>query len=158
MTQFILALFVGLFMHLMIVKTLNKRGVGLRGSSDNAEMDTAARVSMLQARNDVARMLTVNSLVFFVCFFPFQIWTMNNIVVWIIGGSSSMSNESVWTLYRVSTILTFINASINPFIYGVTNSRYRTAYYEAFVCRRHATKDATIHSLSHISHTVNTNV
>ena len=155
MIQFILALFVSLVMHLMIVKNLSKRGEDLGRSSDNTDKDTSTQVSMLQARNAVARMLTVNSLVFFVCFLPYQIFNIHQIVL-LIGGTSLISNESLWTLFLVGTNLTFINASVNPFIYGVTNSRYRIAYFEAFKCRSHATKNAQMNSLSHISGTVNT--
>ena len=156
--QFMLALFACLVMNVIIVKNLSKRDAAMGMSSDNAERDTATRRSMIQARNAVARMLTVNSIVFFLCMLPFSMYNIYQIVL-TFGGPPLMSKENAQTLFRAGFFLTLTNSSINPFIYGVTNSRYRIAYQEAFTSKCHATKDASsAKSLSHRSGTVNTNV
>ena len=149
--QFIFAFVASLVMYLKIVKTLSMRDSVTGGSSD----DLATRESMMKARNAVARMLAVNSVVFFVCLFPFKITNVYDIVL-ILGGPELMSYEAILSLGWVGRILTLINASINPFIYGVTNARYRIAFYEAITCGYTAKKDTA--SFSHISRTVNTNV
>ncbi len=126
-TQFFLSFIASLFMYLQIVKKLSKRTVGRTVS------ETIARRNV-QARNSVARMLAVNSAIFFVCLFPMNLTN----ICWIVlsyGGPSLFSSEVLISLQWVARILGLINSAINPVIYTITNPRYRRAFIEAFGLR-----------------------
>ena len=72
--QFCLSFMASLFMYLQIVKKLNKRTV------DRTVSESIARRNV-HARNCVARMLAVNSAIFFVCLFPINLVYIHWIVI-----------------------------------------------------------------------------
>ena len=154
--QFFAAFFVNFIMYLGIVRALNQRDV--YASSANARGSVVEklssvrsadiRASIMKSRNTVARMLAINSVVFFVCLFPFKVTNLHFISL-LLEGPPLMSNATLTTLSWLGRVSALVNASSNPLIYGVTNPRYRVAFCETFACRRVLAKDVSNASIAY---------
>ena len=87
----------------------------------------------VSTRNQVALMLVVNGVVFFLCcsmafvsiFFGF----MDNL------DKDTPKGRESFMFQQVSIFIFLLNSSINPMIYNVTNTKYRKAFYLAFTRR-----------------------
>ncbi|XP_071787255.1 somatostatin receptor type 2-like [Asterias amurensis] len=127
---FLLALIINLVIYIKIILRLGNR-VGTVGVEPNARNARRQKV-----RNQVAFMLVVNGVVFFVCLAPFQVTsfalTMSDLI-----GSYNLTSEQINTVLWVGRIFTYVNSVLNPLIYSATNPRYRQAYIEAFTCSRY---------------------
>ncbi len=86
-----------------------------------------------QVRNQIARTLVINGLVFFLTQTPYRI---NNID----GLSKTISGEGLFTEVQSDTLkvisrgLLYVNSAINSFIYAFTSKYYRDGFLEAFGC------------------------
>ncbi|XP_022086130.1 thyrotropin-releasing hormone receptor-like [Acanthaster planci] len=91
----------------------------------------------LEVRNQIARMLVINGVMFFILMAPFQTLSLYWFIRRLTGYTRYQSNKSFEAGLLFSHLLTYCNSAINPIIYNVTNSRYRRAFYEAFnlTCR-----------------------
>ena len=126
---FLLAFVVNLILYVNIIYRLSSR-VGTVSTEPNAQNARRQKV-----RNQVALMLIVNGVAFFVCLAPFQLSSFT-LTVSGLNGTGVLTPEQVSTVLWIGRIFTYINPMINPLIYTVTNPRYRQAYYEAFTCSR----------------------
>ena len=86
-------------------------------------------------RNQVARMVVLNGLVFFLCQVPFQISN-----IYIYSNSTILTKSEEVSLLWAARLLGGINASINPLIYTAANSKYRRAFRQTFRLRCSYTK------------------
>ncbi|XP_071787065.1 neuromedin-U receptor 2-like [Asterias amurensis] len=103
---------------------------------------SAQELRRLKIRNQVALMLIVNGVAFFVCLAPFQL--LSFILTISQRSGASLSAEHFNNAQWVGRILTYINPVLNPFIYNLTNPRYRAAFHEAFTCKgkRHHSEES----------------
>ena len=85
-----------------------------------------------QERNHVAKMLAINTCVFFICLAPIQI---SNLVYRF--SNITLPGTVVWILFIIGSF----NSAVNPLIYNTFNAQYREALYRAFTFsrRRHQT-------------------
>ncbi len=117
-----------LYMYTMIIYTLSNR-LPLN------EIEQANTVQTKKVRNQVARLLIFNGVVFFICQSSIRAIAINNIV-------QELADVSLFTppqyalLILIGRILVFINSAINPFIYIATSQFYRNAIFEAVSCIR----------------------
>ena len=79
----------------------------------------------------VARLLITNGVVYFVCFTPWQLVHRDDIVSNLVG-SPIFSNRQYTLLLNLSSAMSYVNSSINPFVYMIRNSTYRNAYMKTF--------------------------
>ncbi|XP_038057923.1 thyrotropin-releasing hormone receptor-like [Patiria miniata] len=86
----------------------------------------------LEVRNQIARMLVINGVIFFLLMAPFQTLSLYWFVRRLTGHTRYQSNKQFEGFLLFSHLLTYCNSAINPIIYNVANSRYRRAFYEAF--------------------------
>ncbi len=84
--------------------------------------------------NHVARLLTINGLVFFLCYTPLQCIYMDYIAT-IIFGDGIFSNAQLEQLYKMSSVFRYVNSSINLFVYISSSARYRNAYLKVLGLR-----------------------
>ena len=122
---FPLALIGNTVMYWRIIRSLSSRVSSTTPSSSDHNR---------QARNQVAWMLIINGLVFFICHLPFNVLNILELVSLFTGSTFFEPNEIrifVW----VGRLTTFINSAANPFIYTTMSARYRQAYCEAFKCK-----------------------
>ncbi|XP_072018429.1 growth hormone secretagogue receptor type 1-like [Amphiura filiformis] len=146
---FILNLCVNIVFYLFIILRLGKRNV--------ARKETRERHNDVQSvRNQVAKMLIINGTLFFMLMLPYEIRTFAEFVEDVTEGKVELlSNNQILNLEFYGSCLRFINSSMNPLIYGLSNPRYRKAYRKAFGCglkgsKRHdnVTKKTTVSTVS----------
>ncbi|XP_038054029.1 somatostatin receptor type 2-like [Patiria miniata] len=115
------------YMYVRIFQTLNKRTEegGVASNDQNA----------IRVRNQVAKMLIVNGVVFFLCQTPYRII---NLSYWICLVAkipnplqAALGNAGDW----VAQVPQYINGMINPLIYGTINKTVRAAFIQVFCCR-----------------------
>ncbi|XP_077979210.1 galanin receptor 2b-like [Glandiceps talaboti] len=82
-------------------------------------------------RLHVVCMLLVTAIVYFVCLLPFHLLQYIIIANSI---NASMQAQTIQLFLRVSEILLYINASVNPLIYNIMSVQYRKAFKKAFGC------------------------
>ncbi|XP_038066387.1 neuropeptides capa receptor-like [Patiria miniata] len=120
----LISMVANIYMYVRILKTLNKRSDrgGLVSNDPNA----------IQIRNQVAKMLIVNGMVFFLCQTPYRIISLSR---WICN-VAKIPNPLVAGIGReyrwISAVPLYINAMINPLIYAAMTTTYRVAFKEAF--------------------------
>ncbi|XP_072025328.1 P2Y purinoceptor 12-like [Amphiura filiformis] len=126
-------------LYTLIVRALMRRQViGETGGKSDAE------IQMQKVNKQVASMLVFNAAAFFLCLAPWQFYGLTDVV-------SKMSDERLdiltdsqrTTFIWVGTSLNCINASINPVIYNIANSRYRNALFQALGCPTKRDKDSS---------------
>ena len=120
----LLAMVGNIYMYVRIIQMLNKR----RGANGHATKKWLG----LQIRNQVAKMLIVNGVIFFLCQTPYRVISLSYWVCLMAGIPDplydALGGASLW----ISIIPQLINTTVNPFIYGVMNAQYRTALFQAF--------------------------
>ncbi|XP_072171127.1 neuromedin-U receptor 2-like [Diadema setosum] len=86
-------------------------------------------------RDQVARMLIVNGIVFFICLFPFELFCLLQVISF--RDRQVFSPRTLSTLRFVSQFLSYVNSVVNPFIYIGLSTRYRETFKDALTCRRY---------------------
>ncbi|XP_073847147.1 neuropeptide FF receptor 2 [Musca autumnalis] len=84
-------------------------------------------------KRTVARTLFIITVVFVVLRLPFTILVIMRDK--IIANTESMINGSFRIFWYISQYLMFLNAAINPVIYGYTNDNFRRAYEQMPLCK-----------------------
>ena len=123
--SYLLACFVNFLMYANIIITLKRRSSHDLGTSEN---------NFQYEVNQVARLLITNGAVFFLCFTPWQIGHINRIIT-DLNGSHLFSNRQHTLFLNIGHFMSYVNSSINPFVYVVCSSSYRNAYLKAFGVR-----------------------
>lgn len=83
----------------------------------------SARVGLTKRRRSerkVTRMVVVMVLVFLICWLPFFVTNMVNLIHIIPVGST--------TIYFIIVILTYLNSCINPFLYGFLSENFKQSF------------------------------
>ena len=128
---FVVVFVCSLYMYVRIIATLSSRPTGEKLDSDT---NTSQALQALRVRNQVARLLIINGMIFFCCQAPYRAVQVHNI--WKdTTGTSFMSQAQDGALTVISRCLLMINSCINPFVYYASSSYYRSAFKEAF-CQR----------------------
>ncbi|XP_022108815.1 vasopressin V1a receptor-like [Acanthaster planci] len=109
-------------LYFKIIRRLGRRGVG---------QSLSRTVSV---RRSVARMLIINSIVFFVCQAPYSIIFSSLNLIKAAWGTVVFDPRQVTELWPLATLMGVLNGAVNPIIYGAANSRYRKAFLQAFGC------------------------
>ena len=133
--QFIVAFLVNTCMYGKIITILSRRTI----IADQNGSSSAARASRLMAENrdQVARMLVVNTVVFFVCLMPYCITNLDSLVAECSYDSQGFLSTKVKKVFSwIAKLTTLLNSGANPYLYSVTNKRYRDAFAQAFSCSR----------------------
>ena len=119
---------VNIIVYYKIIKQLLNRPV-LDNNSQTSNRTKQTNV----VRNQVARLLTVNGVFFFLCHLPNRIHGILHVLnLYDIQLITQQEDESLRT---VSRAILFLNCTVNPFIYGFSSQFYRNSFYKAL---RHA--------------------
>ncbi|XP_038055068.1 growth hormone secretagogue receptor type 1-like [Patiria miniata] len=129
---FFVCLIVNAVLYILIIKRLNTR-VGV--VNDDHSTGQQRKNLRQKVRNQVARMLIVNGVLYFTLMAPFQC-TSFAFVISNSTGNYVLEPEQVTKLQWVNRTLFYLNPAINPYIYFITNPKYRQAYVQAFTFRR----------------------
>ncbi|XP_071950445.1 neuropeptides capa receptor-like [Antedon mediterranea] len=109
-----------------IINSLNHRV----GTTDRHR---PTNVKNLRIRNQVARMLIVNGLVFFVCLAPFEIFSLV-ITGETVSNVHVLSQELFNSWGQFARLMLYVNSAVNPIVYNLMSKRYRQAYCDALKC------------------------
>lgn len=133
---FFLAFIGNFYLYIRIIRCLNSRFDNLDVASDqNDRGQSQTQANATRIRNAIARMLIANGVIFFVCQFLARVVMLNQLMTEL-ANVSIIPQHVHYVLMILSRILLFVNASINPVVYNVTNARYRKATKQAFMCHQ----------------------
>ena len=130
---FYTALFACIFMYSRIIKKLNERVPGTTCKDQSAGFDLKAK----KVRNQVARLLVVNTVVYFMFHIVHFTQRVNDAVLLFTHGEIGVKfSDEVWyILHWFNRALGTMNSCVNPMIYAITNSKYREAFWAILSCR-----------------------
>ena len=135
----IVALVSNIYMYIKIIQMLhNRTAIGRTSQSD---------LTKLRTRNQVVKMLIVNGVVFFLCQMPYAVLSFTKIICIIAGipdpiqAALGMSGDWIFVIPQL------INNSVNPLIYGLISAQYRTAFTQAFQCKKHHRQPKSIYTV-----------
>ncbi|XP_072020446.1 neuropeptides capa receptor-like [Amphiura filiformis] len=94
-------------------------------------------------RNQIARMLIINAIIFFLCLGPYQILNFEYAYVYFTVKDLFKKGNIPLILSRIGQVTTLLNSLINPIVYGITNKRYRDAFKNAIWCSKKIEKFGT---------------
>ena len=81
----------------------------------------------------VSKMIVANGVTFFFCLTPWYCYKLVTLYIFTTGNANI--DEYYDSIHWYAFLLVFINSTINPFIYGTFNARYRAALRNAFSCK-----------------------
>ncbi|XP_022110380.1 thyrotropin-releasing hormone receptor-like [Acanthaster planci] len=125
---FLIALPCNIFMYINIVKILSSRSI--------CKADGQQRLPQqaLKVRNQVAKMLIINGIVFFLCQATNQFVTVAYMISFVTGVSINDTYDRWATVIDIGRIAVFVNSAVNPLIYNASSPHYRAAFKQAFSC------------------------
>ena len=129
---FLFAMLSSVFCYSRIIIQLSRRTI----TQSNVEQigtggSTAPPSHVTKTRNDIAKMLVVNGIVFFLLSSPAEIPGVLTSVMHLTG-NAWLSHRTLVQINWVARCLLYVNSSINPIIYSIVSPRYREAFRKAF--------------------------
>lgn len=127
---------------------------GLHKSMKSTQAKMSARKERdARTRNQVAKMLVINGVVFFVCLAPFELMSLFYMIAEIRREHLAPTELIIIMLY-ISRAMSYLNSAINPIIYTALSVRYREAFKHVFIpdrCKTIAYNSSTIRSTHNAS-------
>lgn len=139
-------------LYIFIIKGLDQSIERLRKHGLMKEKD-------IDVRNQIARMLIVNGMVFFFCLAPFELVSLFSMVDTLSNSSTYiLSLETELILNHIGRVLAYFNSAVNPLIYTAMSSRYRQAFKQAFLPQKRrgffrGVRTSFNHTISHTTET-----
>ncbi|XP_038055007.1 allatostatin-A receptor-like [Patiria miniata] len=122
---FFIAFILNTTVYTLIVRRLSQRADQPIGQREAVPVPDRA----IHTRNQVAKMLVINGTVFFLLLAPFEF-------VSILLSADALEYEQELVALQICRLLSYLNSAINPFLFGMVNSKYRAAYKQAFLPAR----------------------
>ncbi|XP_038048152.1 neuropeptides capa receptor-like [Patiria miniata] len=132
----IVAMIANVFMYVRILQMLNKR-------TSNKNISVRKDHNATHIRNQVTKMLVANGTVFFLCQAPYRIFSLSGWICLLAQIPDPFVVALGSGIRWISSVPQFINAMINPLIYGAVNPAYRSAIRVAFKCKSQARRQNT---------------
>ena len=120
---YFLALVLNFIVYAKIIITLKRRAT--------QDLGTRTQHKARREHNQVARLLITNGVVFFLCFTPWQFTNFDSITTYLTG-SHLFIDINYRYIQIVALFMSYVNSSINPFVYITCSSTYRIACMKAF--------------------------
>ena len=138
--SFLISFTISLFTYVNIILNLADRDVGIDTN------DIITKQNKL-VRNQVARMLIANGMIFFFCQSPYRVVSVNSIIQEFQGNDILNKDGLAAILLVVSRGLLFLNSAVNPYLYALTSSFYRHAFRQA-LCGTRKSRIEKAHTVS----------
>ena len=122
---FVVAFIINFWLYVRIILALQSRPVMSASGVDDSQKSNADRV-----RNQVARTLILNGVVFFLCQIPFRVYTLHHILITMFNIDILGSHGNF--ILNIGHIFLFLNSIINPFLYILSSQFYRQSMIKAF--------------------------
>ena len=132
--QFIFAFLLNSCFYGRIITVLSQRTAVSDQNGQSPSRSTSAR-AMTENRDQVARMLVVNTMVFFFCLMPYCITNLNSLYEKV-NSQGFLNIREKTVLGWIAKLTTLLNSAANPYLYSLTNKRYRQASLQAFDCSK----------------------
>ena len=123
-TSFVIAMIVNSVFYTFIIRALSSRGAVT--GADSSQQD-----QMIKIRNQVARALIINGILFFVTQTPYRFKSANTFVE-DITGTGFLTKSQFDSITIIGRGGLFLNSSINSFIYAFSSEFYRNGFIEIF--------------------------
>ena len=121
-TVFLVALISSSFTYVKIIQALTKRG--------EANLQSNQDTTNSEVRKQVAIMLMVNGIIFFICQIPHRLFGVYRFTSDVLNVRFlEYDQQAQFTV--ISYIFLYINSAINPYVYIVGSRYYRKAFMEA---------------------------
>ncbi|XP_072040129.1 somatostatin receptor type 5-like [Amphiura filiformis] len=124
---FFVTLILNCGLYIAIIHGLDKsiKRLNLQGEQKNKDS---------RMRNQIAKMLVVNGIIFFICLSPFEFVSLCYMIATVRDYIFFISSVDARTYITVfARILSYINSAINPIVYTAMCERYIQAFKQAFV-------------------------
>ncbi len=115
-----------------IIIALTNRPSSVPNKYTNNPRATAQSRQIIRIRNQVARLLIINGIVFFACQGPYRMISVHTFWKSITDGERILTESQYGMLAVVSRSLILCNSCCNPFIYYASSSYYRSGFRKAF--------------------------
>ncbi|CAL4062341.1 unnamed protein product, partial [Meganyctiphanes norvegica] len=121
--------------------------------ADTYELTHKKNSPQMRARRQVVVMLATVVTFFFICLFPLRIF-----FVWLIASKEediySLGIEAYYNITWCCRVIFYLNSCINPILYVMTSSRFKTAFLRVFGIRHRLRRQDTYTNTSCNHHSV----
>ncbi|XP_077987732.1 galanin receptor type 1-like [Glandiceps talaboti] len=124
MGPFLISMFTVSILYILIVRQMCIRAA----STTTKDLESSAR----KEKRQVITVLIVTTVVFFLCVCPYQLKILFDVLMMY--EVIPLTFYGYQVLGSVTHMLLFVNAAVNPIIYKIFSSKYRSAFLEAFMC------------------------
>ena len=120
------AMVVNIYLYVRIISTLHRRPVAAISDQENQSKAD-------QIRNQVARTLIANGVIFFICQTPYRIKELVEFFAYVDeDGEGILDTDSLNSLVVLSQACLFLNSVVNPYLYVFSCQHYRKGMVKAF--------------------------
>ncbi len=132
---FIIPMVINSFLFAFIIHALSNRP-SISSTKTSEQSDNANQV-----RNQVARTLVINGIVFFLTQTPYRVRNLNSFVEFVsTTGFLNQSQAATLTIFGRGFV--YMNSAINSFIYAFSSSFYRKGFRDAFSMKSTLKRDS----------------
>ncbi|XP_072018452.1 galanin receptor 2a-like [Amphiura filiformis] len=118
---FFISLLINTILYIRIVRELNPKRNPVQTSA----------IFRKNIRNQVAIMLVITGIVFFLCLAPFETLSVLQMLSGYVDGFA-YNSDTIPGLIQISRVLMYINSATNSVIYVIASTRYRKAFRQVF--------------------------
>ena len=127
---FFISLVVNVILYHRIIRGLHKSMKSIQGKV------SARKERSANTRNQVARMLVINGIVFFLCLAPFELMSLFYMIADLRGGIYLAPREVIIIMLYFARAMSYLNSAVNPIIYTALSVKYREAFKHVFIPNR----------------------
>ena len=132
---FTIVIFYGLpLVTLLLVYIVICHKMALQSGNPQLKNNMQSSVSM-RLRKQVILMLVIVTMLFFICLLPFKVLS-----IWVIYASKEeiqrLGLEGYLALLNFSRIMYYINSAVNPIVYNLVSTRFRSYFKYSVTCGR----------------------
>ena len=135
------------FLYTKIILALNSRSVNRQNS--------ATETHHVLVRNQVARALVINGILFFVTQAPMRVHDIN-VILEAFAKDGFFAPKQKANFLSFAAFFLFLNSALNPYVYAFGSSNYRQGFWEAFGLSRKFDRKFERGSLHSVSGTTET--
>ncbi|XP_072041170.1 somatostatin receptor type 2-like [Amphiura filiformis] len=119
---FLLAAIVNSFLYAKIILALGSRSLVVNSDTEHQQ---------ISVRNQVAKALVINGILFFMTQLPIRVSDINEILE-ALEEPQFLSKKQMANFLSFSALFLFMNSALNPYVYAFSSSNYRQGFKDVF--------------------------
>ncbi|XP_071500782.1 neuropeptide Y receptor type 2-like [Diadema antillarum] len=132
---FFAVLSINVYMYVRICNVLTRRVRSSIGSiAGNERFHNIINTRSQKVKNQCVRMLVINGVVFFCLLSPFHFFALSQLIGRFVSDTYLLDAYTLRRMVWAFRVLNYINTAVNPFVYILSNARYRRAFFVAIPC------------------------